>query len=728
MPLLVMACGMLSAQHNGKSKMSQWVRMIVAQEQNRATFAKSDNGEEPDKRMMTAFVLVGDGDADEILSKYGCRKFAQLDDIIVARIPLRCLSEMAQEPSVRRIEANQTGVLTTDTTAKIIGAQYCYEASEAHPAFTGDGVVVGVMDVGFDLTHPAFYDATRTRYRIGAVWDHLSKDTVGSPLPVGRDFVGEEAVLSHQYSTDTPIQQHGSHTVGIIAGGDAKYRGIAFDSEICLVSNAVGNDEQFIDENDYYMFSTATDAMGFKYIFDYADAKGKPCVVSFSEGYPPYLDGEDSLYSAFLGKLNAPGHVMLVSAGNENRSRTYMEKPIGTEAAGAFLNVSKNQALYRVKSTGPMQLKLYAYRDGSSTPTDMLQISSDDERMAGDGVIDTLFVDGDTCAVQVSRSSAQMVPEDIYYFVMKTNKKIPLLPPLALVAEGQGSRVEFFGSSTYAFKNAQTDERWNSAQNGHNVFAPGCFDPVICVGATTHRLSVLNYENKRIYMGTADEPGLRADYSSVGPSFNGLLKPEVMAPGTNVVSAFNSFYMEKNTSKDNCVHFSDFNEREYAWGINSGTSMATPVAAGTVALWLQADPTLTKDDVLDIIRVTSRKIDETATYPNTNDGYGEIQAHAGLIEVLRRKATGLDELSYTELRKVNVSIINHALSVILEQPSGAPFRLRVYALTGVLLLDEQLPAGQTEYKIALPAASHGVLAVQLNSSDQQLTGSKLVRN
>ena len=84
--------------------------------------------------------------------------------------------------------------------------------------YTGNGVVMGVMDIGFDLTHPTFYDSSCSRYRIRRLWDQISPDTIGSPLYVGREYTTEEELLTLGHSYDGLIQTHGPQTAGIAAG------------------------------------------------------------------------------------------------------------------------------------------------------------------------------------------------------------------------------------------------------------------------------------------------------------------------------------------------------------------------------------------------------------------------------------------------------------------------------------------------------------------------------
>ena len=360
----VMAQGLATDYH----KLSGYVRQVLTGHDN-PRLSRGEGHQKHTDRRLTAFVRIDASETDDVLREYDCRLYAQKGDIAIMSIPLSLLPLLSEHPAVKRIEASPMASLTMDTTTTVVNILPVYTATDEHPAFTGEGVVVGLMDVGFDLTHPNFYDPSATHYRIGAIWDQLSKDTVDSPLPVGRDYVGYEAVREHEHSYDGLIQTHGTHTLGIAVGSgyDSPYRGVAYESDICLVSNAVSDDIELIDSVDYDKYTTAVDALGFKYIFDYADSQGKPCVASLSEGYPPYFDEDDILFAEFLDSLRGPGHIIVVSAGNENVSRTYMSKPKGTEMAGAFLNVFKNSASYRIKSDGQVRIHLYVYNKETGT-------------------------------------------------------------------------------------------------------------------------------------------------------------------------------------------------------------------------------------------------------------------------------------------------------------------------------------------------------------------------
>ena len=476
--------------------------------------------------------------------------------------------------------------------------------------------------------------------------------------------------------------------------------------------------------------STAVDALGFKYIFDYADQQGKPAVASLSEGYPPYIDEEDSLYAAFLDSLSGPGHIIVAAAGNESTSITYAEKPRGVEAAGAFLSVSRDVAFYRVKTNGSLDISVYAYAQGQE-PSDTLHYPA--AAIPVDSVrTDTLFLRGDTCTIMIESyptaltSSAE--PDSCYIIYFLANKNLTELPPPAIVMEGAEARGELYGSSSYGLANRSTDSRWNAATSGHNVHAPACFPSVICVGSTAHRLGFTNYKGQYKDYSYGRTRGQLSPYSSTGPAMNGQMKPQITAPGDNIISSYSSFYIEANPDANDInsdVEHFDYQGRTYAWNANTGTSMATPVVAGVIALWLEAKPDLTPQEVIDALSHTSRHPDNSLDYPNSKYGYGEIDAYNGLLHILG--ASRIEGVSHHQPQLLRISASDGLLQLTCDTPPTAPLHVSIYSIGGTLVHDSTIhtPLAST-CQIPLTSCRPGLYIVQVTCSIAQYTGSQVV--
>ncbi len=108
-------------------------------------------------------------------------------------------------------------------------------------------------------------------------------------------------------------------------------------------------------------------------------------------------------------------------------------------------------------------------------------------------------------------------------------------------------------------------------------------------------------------VGATDADDEVAYFSGRGPSPWGEVKPEVAAPGVNVLSAIPGG----------------------AYGTKSGTSMAAPHAAGVVALLLQADPSLTITETEGILTRTATPLGEQT--PNNDAGWGLVNAYRAAV-------------------------------------------------------------------------------------------------
>lgn len=121
--------------------------------------------------------------------------------------------------------------------------------------------------------------------------------------------------------------------------------------------------------------------------------------------------------------------------------------------------------------------------------------------------------------------------------------------------------------------------------------ASAAFD-VITVGASDDRGTV------------AGSDDTLADFSSGGPTADGRLKPELVAPGVGITSLFVGPFI----------------------ATLDGTSMATPHAAGAAALLLHKEPGLAPDDVKTRLTATTVAPDAATGLPNNDWGHGLVNA------------------------------------------------------------------------------------------------------
>ena len=635
------------AQRPRYEKMSPFVREAMAS----ALATKQLTRSQSDDRLLTAFVRI-DGNAAEVLRQYGCKELARVGDISIAAIPLSKLGALSCGRQVKRIETGRRCSIQMDTTRLVVNAEKVYTGEGLSQSYTGRGVVVGVQDIGFDLTHPNFYSADMRQYRIKALWDQLSRDTIGSTLYVGRDYVGREALLKLKHPIDGETQTHGTHTAGIAAGSGAEgngavspYRGMACDADLVLVDNAADN-ASLIDPRDYYKFTYATDALGFKYIFDYAERMHQPCVINFSEGSSQDFHGYDQLYYELLAKLIGPGRIIVSSAGNDGARNSYIHKNIGKERAGAFIMGNEKRFSCTAKSKQAFTFRVSVY-DNVSSPQ-IVDISTVNVCNAQDSLLtDSLLVGGKKYKWRVlAYPNSYDTSETAYDFQLSSPSKLGDSPQVSLQVMGRDADIELYRMSGYMFPHS-LDPVLDAGDCRYTIFSPSSSPDVICVGSTSYRTQFVNYlGEKKVY--DSGQKGIRSSFSAMGPTLDGRIKPDVMAPGQNIISSYSTFFINNpknvNASVKSDVRHFEYNGRTYAWNANAGTSMFAPVVTGAIALWLQANPTLTPADCLEIFAKTCSHYDTSLSYPNNLYGYGQIDVAAGLREVLRRKALGINTI------------------------------------------------------------------------------------
>lgn len=720
------------------AKMSTMVRQLAEKAYSNSNYAPSLTNAKNDARLC-AFVKTTSA-GDSVLSANGCRVLAHIGDIYVADIPLHSLHKLVANYCVSRIEAQQGNSILLDSTVSLVKATEVRHASATLPrAFTGRGVVMGVMDVGFDLTHPTFLDASGNHTRIRRFWDQLSTDTIGSSMYVGADYTSEEAILDYAHSRDGFTIYHGTHTLGIAAGNGAgtQYIGMAPESDICLVSNAVGNDIEYIREEDLPRYTTATDFLGFKYIFDYAESVGKPCVISFSEGAPQDFAGDNQLYYEALSGLVGSGRIIVASAGNTGGMQNYVKKKAGEERAGVFMLSTDEKVSFVARSRDSYTLRTIIYNVGEGTHTTSKRFTLDNGKATAlvpttmltsqpdSTLTDTIFINEDMYVQNLKARQSCFNDKDLIVEVeMSGPKAIGNRPEVSFEIVGTETEAEMFRIHGSMAKRRSVDPSISYCDETHGLQSPGSAPDVICVGSTNCRQSFVNVSGDTCtydYGATA----MRSSFSSIGPTFDGREKPDVMAPGANVVSSFSSYFLEHNPEHTaDLVKTFQYAGREYAWSADTGTSMSAPVVGGIVALWLEANPKLTPNDVMNIIKRTSHPCGDYEADTPDYCGYGQIDAYAGLLDALGM--SGISGVSHNN-PQASIRLKGNVLNINLDTIIDHSWRIELYNAAGAKCYEQTLSGGQQTYNVDLGHMKKGVYAVQLTTGNKATTGSMLIR-
>ncbi|MCJ7818376.1 MAG: S8 family serine peptidase, partial [Syntrophales bacterium] len=155
-------------------------------------------------------------------------------------------------------------------------------------------------------------------------------------------------------------------------------------------------------------------------------------------------------------------------------------------------------------------------------------------------------------------------------------------------------------------------------------------------GPAAESITVPGNDPYVITVGAVDSnrtPGYWADdilpaWSATGPTLDGFLKPDVLAPGANIVSFMYNDPDNIANSAWLVQQHPDYSETTSLFRM-SGTSMATAAASGVVALMLEAHPELTPDQIKFRLVYTARAADTEEgdlVYNIFQQGVGRIWA------------------------------------------------------------------------------------------------------
>ncbi len=473
-------------------------------------------------------------------------------------------------------------------------------------ARSGNGVLVGIIDTGIDLTHPAFNDDDG-HSRVIAVWDQDNDGSHPDKFSYGNECK-ESAIAAGNCSIDDP-NGHGTHVTGI-AAGNGQLGGVAPNAKIAVVRSST--------------FTRLADAVD--YLSRLADSKKMPLVINLSVGgqYGAH-DGATPLEQWLDDKLGE-GKILVAAAGNEGESSLHASLALTTSTQRlavddvAWGSVVQTSVDMWNDTDASVTMSAELWRNGAAVAQTTLEAADTDVATT------TLSQPGKfTVSLTFTRSTDD---GRVHHTLVIDGSLADALGDgdrLVLAVSGSG-RVDGWvsqsdGGSTSRF-GGDTTPGWVAGDGVETIAVPASGASVIAVGAYATRNSWVSEDDGTQHI---DDLGIGklATYSSVGPTAapdRTGLKPDITAPGSVIISA-----------RARSVPFGpDVVDDERV--IMQGTSMASPHIAGVVALMLEADPKLKPADVRRIIGATARSDSETGTVPNASWGMGKIDAVASVAK------------------------------------------------------------------------------------------------
>ena len=674
------------------------------------------------KSVSTLATLAIPCDAPAFFERHGCRMIDSVGRIYIVSIPIDEVTSLSNNDTVERLEAERMPRPQMDVTPQQVNATGLYAGTGLPQAYTGAGVVAGVFDSYYDFTHPAFRDSVgnlRISYYYDFHWPNAD-GTLGHALETASE------IAAQQHSLHTRNGIHGTHVAGIMAGSavEGQYQGMAPEADIYLV-DFNSDREQFAnpDEN-----TSAIAVLGFKKIFDKAAEAGKPCVVNFSSGESVIFTAQRVLEGEAMQALTGPGRIIVSSAGNDGTRSCYLEKGADDYQAGTGIE----NGLY-----GGQIIDIDLITPGNQyVRFDFMGMG-----LTGGGIegtiafhTDSILPIGNHFSVMVSLGEVQLdvMPLDfqdprgnVYHIHGMMPNAVYLLLCGATVLLTSNNPAYMYSDIAYSpFLNVNGVPQYSFAKKGYSITWPAMLPGIIAAGATGYKNTFVNIDgqtNDDLISFAPDQTGHIAKFSSCGPTFDGHTKPDVVAPGYNISAAYNSFYEDFAGMRKNLTHTGTYNGQTYYYLAESGTSMAAPVVAGVIALWLQAKPDLTPAQALEVIRLTATHPEDTMSYPNNTYGYGQIDAYRGLLEVLNLPVS-IPELSRTQPQGVTFRVVDKHLYADFGGIIPNKMVFNIYSIDGRLMLTQ---SGKNP--IDLSALKTGVYAVQLITDNKATTGSTLIR-
>ena len=624
--------------------------------------------------------LSDDADISE-LEKAGARVERLRGNFAMVSMALNDVERIASHPAVRVMDLGTPYHTHMIAARKSTGIDQIHNGTGLPQAYTGKGVVAGIVDIGIDPNHINFKDENdENRVKMFA---NVTVTQTGETAEVKVDTLSGDKLKS--FGTDSKAWNHGTHTMGIMAGN---YRGQITYGTADFETHEIGTTTS---DNPFYGIATGSDiaaagvptlipltmARGMDVILGYAwgfsnktNTPERRCVINMSIGtnMGPH-DGTDLINQYIDAIMDTDNPIIVLSAGNEGDMNVHVGKTLseGDTKVSTLLkglyddkdypNYCSGGAQVWSDTSDPVDVQIVVYNASRKKITKRIALTAGSDAPQYWATSSKYASEGDILDEELGKYfhgivglSRSIDPESgrFCYEVDFTlwNNIIGNADDryiIGIEATGQaGQRIDMYCNSASAYTQFTNYSNYlkgvapgfSSGTADGSISSMACGENTIVVGSynTKNYYVVPNGNNENAIYGYDNlTVGDMSYFTSYGTLSDGTTRPHICAPGSLIISSNNRYY---ETYPYEIAATTD-GQRPYTWVAMQGTSQAAPHVAGAIALWLEADPTLTVNECKDIIARTAVRDDYVNNGIATQWGAGKFNAYEGLKEVLR---------------------------------------------------------------------------------------------
>lgn len=594
-----------------------------------------------DADQMIPLLVESTVDLSARLEQYGGSVQMKINHYYSIRIPAKNIKDFSELSFIKRIGfSSAPGKLLNDSMRVNNNIDSLAFIPKKWPSsYTGEGVIMGIIDSGIDFSHPDFKDSLGNT-RILYIWDQSVPGVPSrAPQPYAYGLEWDSTDINNGICTHVDPSSsfgHGSMVAGAAAGNalaTGKFKGVASNSDLIVVAT---------DFNRTNWLQSVAEAVD--YIFKKADSLNKACVINISAGsYFGSHDGMDiaaEIIDILIKSKN--GRAVVAAAGNAGNKNFHLGYTVTSDTNFTWFEYAPN-----ILGQGGIYFKLYA--DTADFKNVFFSVAADQVQGTYSKRAEIPFrniaqtinqVKTDTLKNKNGQKIAlvQTYAEEnkgVYSMEVAIVEIDSTLYKFRFSTVGNGhfdlwSSLELTGSSDMVMDSLPTPlqfppityyKKADSLQTMVSSFT--CLPSVVSVGNYTNRNSYLDANLTIQYMNA--NSGEISINSSLGPNRKLYPKPDIAAAGDFMLSAGKIALIDQLLQTEPSKIAADSMHMR-----NGGTSMAAPGVAGIIALYFEKCPNANYAEILNALKQSAKKDKFTSTTYSPKWGFGKIDALAML--------------------------------------------------------------------------------------------------